>query len=480
MLGAILGDIIGSPYEAQQNNIHSTDFPLFTDKSQFTDDTVMTAAVGLGLMDSWGMDDEGVKESLAMNMRSLGRSYPARGYGGHFQAWILVNGAPPYGSFGNGSAMRVSAAGWLYRTLDETLHAAELTAVVTHNHPEGIKGAKAIAAAIFLARARCEKQDIRNYLMREFKYDLTTSVKEYRKSAKYSVTCQDTVPMALAAFFEGSGFVDTIRKAVSMGGDSDTIAAMAGSIAEAYYGIPENLEKEAYRRLDDRLGKIVAQFHSFYYQNSGRQEDGWQAAVYYNPDNDITDMAGLEQAITAFYQTDGQKPPKPDAVFDELLELMNENANILIPVRQPSRDLSREKRSGGVEVQCIADNDGNIMMPLFTSQKNLGARNEYVLTTDIDGYFQSLLGSEGIYGIIINPFGENFVLTRDVVRYLVEKQETIRDQVEKQAMKDQAAAYGKEEKKNVLSVGKQVDPDASREDVPEDFVPDEGEPEFRG
>lgn len=482
MLGAILGDIIGSPYERPENNIHNTDFPLFSDRSTFTDDTVMTCAVAQGLMESYGSDDDSVKHSLTMNMHALGRAYPARGYGDRFQAWIMMNNAGPYQSYGNGSAMRVSAAGWLYRTLEDTLHAAKLTAEVTHNHPEGIKGAQAIAAAIFLARARCEKQDIRNYIMRDFGYDLTPSLKDYRQKAPYSVTCQVTVPEALTAFFEGNGFLDTIRKAVSIGGDSDTIAAMAGSIAESYYGIPENLEKEVYRRLDDRLGKIVVDFHQFYYTHSGVPENGWQDKVFYNPDPEIAAMKPLEESIQEFYHHDSHVREKPDIVFDEIVKLMDQDANILISVRQPSQNLEREKRNGGVEVQCIADNQGNILMPMFTSKEMLSSRNDYVMTTGINGFLQTLLDADNVYGIIINPFGDNFVLNKAAVRFLIEKQKTIHEQEEKAKLREQAAAGTTEQDsgRKTLSVDKQVDPNVSKEDVPEGFAPEEGEPEFKG
>ncbi|MBQ2016649.1 MAG: ADP-ribosylglycohydrolase family protein, partial [Clostridia bacterium] len=188
MLGAIIGDIVGSPYEFDENNIKTTNFPLFTDKSVFTDDTVMTVAVARALMDTYGADDDIIENALTMQMRALGRNYPGRGYGGMFQAWLLVDTAEAYNSFGNGSAMRVAAAGWLYRTLEETLHAAELTARVTHNHPEGIKGAQAVAAAIFLARLRLPKDDIRAYLSRAFGYDLTRTLKQIRPGYKMDET----------------------------------------------------------------------------------------------------------------------------------------------------------------------------------------------------------------------------------------------------------------------------------------------------
>ena len=305
MLGAIVGDIVGSPYEFDENNIKTTKFPLFTDKSVFTDDTVMTVAVARALMDTYGSDDATIENALTMQMRALGRNYPARGYGGMFQAWLLVDTAEAYNSYGNGSAMRVAAAGWLYRTLEETLHAAELTARVTHNHPEGIKGAQAIAAAIFLARLHLPKDDIRAYLSKTFEYDLTRTLKEIRPTYKMDETCQGSVPEAITAFLEGNGFVDVIRKAVSIGGDSDTIACMAGSIAEAYYGIPEQVEKDTFQRLTPDLSATVLKFRRFYLDNSGTPLPGWEESVYYNPDEVLKGLKNLEFAISEFYIKSG-------------------------------------------------------------------------------------------------------------------------------------------------------------------------------
>lgn len=480
MLGAILGDIIGSPYEQKENNIRTTDFPLFSDQSTFTDDTVMTAAVAQGLMDSYQREDDVVSNTLTMQLRAFGRSYPARGYGELFQAWIIADGAPAYQSFGNGSAMRVSAAGWLYPTLEETLHAAKLTAEVTHNHPEGIRGAQTIAAAIFLARAGCEKQDIRNYLMRKFGYDLTKSVREYRAAHIYSTTCQDTVPEALAAFFEGNGFVDVVRRAVSMGGDSDTIAAMAGSVAEAYFGIPENLEREAYRRLDRNLGDVVRRFHAFYFQNDCRPKDSWQAEVFYNPE--LKGLKKLETAIDEFYERSGNGALQPDLVFEEFIKLMDSNTEVLVTVRKPSQNLEREKRSGGVEIECISDNQGHIMMPLFTDPSQLGKQSDYVLTIGVSDLINTLRGSSQIYGLIINPYGSNFVITKETAEYLVMKQEALEDQREREAVRSaarkEAGQAGPKKVPKTLNVGKSIDPDTTREEVPADFVPDGEEPKW--
>ena len=262
MLGAIFGDIVGSVYEF--NNTHDYNFPLLSKESRPTDDTCMTLAVAKALMESYGKDDDTVRTAVIKNMREIGSCYPNIGYGGMFYCWLWDEDPRPYYSFGNGSAMRVSAAGWLYSTMEETLHAAELTAEVTHNHQEGIKGAKAVAAAIFLGRAGWRKEKIAEYITRTFDYDLSRTLDEIRPGYGFNATCQGSVPEAIIAFMEGKDFEDVIRKAVSLGGDSDTIACMAGAIAEAYYGMPEEYRKETLNRLDDTLRKIVCEYKDFY------------------------------------------------------------------------------------------------------------------------------------------------------------------------------------------------------------------------
>lgn len=423
MLGAIVGDIVGSPYEFDENNIKTTKFPLFTDKSVFTDDTVMTVAVARALMDTYGSDDATIENALTMQMRALGRNYPARGYGGMFQAWLLVDTAEAYNSYGNGSAMRVAAAGWLYRTLEETLHAAELTARVTHNHPEGIKGAQAIAAAIFLARLHLPKDDIRAYLSKTFEYDLTRTLKEIRPTYKMDETCQGSVPEAITAFLEGNGFVDVIRKAVSIGGDSDTIACMAGSIAEAYYGIPEQVEKDTFQRLTPDLSATVLKFRRFYLDNSGTPLPGWEESVYYNPDEVLKGLKNLEFAISEFYIKSGSGKMEPQPVLDEIAELLKKDEVALITVQAPSQSLKYSTSADAVQVQCINDSDGHLLLPIFTSKNQVssGGPELYCMTDSIRNILESSLAADNLYGVIINPFGQNFLLDKKNVRLLVQQ-----------------------------------------------------------
>ena len=259
MYGAISGDMIGAPYEFDRGS-KTKDFPLFDKGSHFTDDTVMTVAVAEALMDSTGKPDEEVKKALIASMLKWGHRYPHSGYGGMFRRWLGKKDPKPYWSCGNGSAMRVSAAGWLFDTLEDTRRYAKLTAEVTHNHPEGIKGAEAVASAIFLARDGASKDEIRDYIVSEFGYDLSRTCDEIRPGYHHVETCQQTVPEAVTAFMEGTDFEDVIRTAVSLGGDCDTLTCIAGSMAEAYYGIPDEIRDECRKRLPEDMLAVVDRF----------------------------------------------------------------------------------------------------------------------------------------------------------------------------------------------------------------------------
>ena len=259
MYGAILGDMIGAPYEFDRSN-KTKDFPLFVGESHFTDDTVMTVAVAEALLDSPGADDESIKAALVQSMRKWGRRYHRAGYGRRFITWLWAEEPEPYGSYGNGSAMRVSSAGWLCDGMEETRRHARLTAEVTHNHPEGIKGAEAAAAAIYMARSGAAKEEIKEYIVREFGYDLSRTCDEIRPGYHHVESCQETVPEAITAFLEGTDFEDVIRTAVSLGGDCDTLTCIAGSIAEAFYGVPDSLVSECRKRLPDDMIEVVDRF----------------------------------------------------------------------------------------------------------------------------------------------------------------------------------------------------------------------------
>ena len=259
MLGAIIGDIVGSPYEFNEYNIKTTDFPLFSEESEITDDTIMTLAVAQGLMNG-KKDPQKTYDEITKYMQKLGNEYPYMSYGYNFQGWLCSDNPKPYNSYGNGSAMRVASVAWFFDNLDDVEKFAEISALPTHNHPEGIKGAQAVASAIFLARSGKTKSEIKNYIVKKYNYDLSKTCDEIRPTYHHVESCQETVPQAIAAFLEGNDFEEVIRLAVSLGGDSDTLTAIAGSIAEAYYPIPEDIKERALKFLDDDLIKIYNQF----------------------------------------------------------------------------------------------------------------------------------------------------------------------------------------------------------------------------
>jgi ADP-ribosylglycohydrolase len=249
MMGAIAGDIIGSVHEG--TGTKTKRFPLFGPYHRFTDDTVLTIAVAESIL----------RESDLVNaLHEYFHRYPGAGYGGLFIDWALRRCREPYGSWGNGSAMRVSPVGFAYDGLDDVMHHAERTAAVTHNHPEGIRGAQATAVAIYLARTGSDKSTIRQHLVDVFGYDLSTSLNAIREHYEFDVSCQGSVPQSILAFLEAVDFEDAIRNAISLGGDADTMACIAGGIAEAYWGVPEEIERRALNYLDGRLRQVVDEF----------------------------------------------------------------------------------------------------------------------------------------------------------------------------------------------------------------------------
>lgn len=256
MIGAIIGDIVGSRFE--WNNHRSKNFEFFHPDCRFTDDTVMTIAVAAAIMNANG-DLYRLPDEATKSMQELGKCYSNCGFGGKFRKWIYYDNPHPYNSYGNGAAMRVSACGYAARSLDEAKTLALAVTGVTHNHIEGFKGAEAVAVAAYLARTGTSMADIREYVTTNY-YPLDFTLDDIRPTYQFDSSCQGSVPQALEAFFESTSFEDAIRNAISIGGDSDTIAAITGSIAEAYYGVPANLRKSASMLLDHHLFEILQKF----------------------------------------------------------------------------------------------------------------------------------------------------------------------------------------------------------------------------
>ena len=260
MIGAIVGDIAGSLYEF--HNIKTRDFTIFADyygrRARPTDDSVMTLAVMQALLDA-ADNPSALPAAAVRRMQEFGRRYPYAGYGGAFRHWLVDPDPEPYNSWGNGAAMRVSGCGWAGKTLEEALAFSDAVTGVTHNHPEGLKGARAVTAAIFLLRTGTSMTDVRSHICENY-YPLDFTLDEIRPSYDFDVSCQGSVPQALEAFFEADSFESTIRNAVSIGGDSDTIAAIAGAVAGARWGVPDDLRAEALARLDEFQRRTVEEF----------------------------------------------------------------------------------------------------------------------------------------------------------------------------------------------------------------------------
>ena len=257
IIGAICGDIIGSSREFRPQK--TKDFSLYDGYSTFTDDTVMTLAIA-----SWLIKDKSSKEVLISEIRKFGLKYPNAGYGGMFMNWLNQDNPEPYGSWANGSAMRVSPVSWVADSLEESQKLAKMSAIVTHNHPEGIKGALATNDAIYLARNSFTKEKIKKHIEDNYRYDLNRKLDDIRSDYKFDVSCKGSVPESIICFLEAKDYEDTIRNAVSLGGDADTQAAIAGGIASAYWDVPSKIAARGIKRLDYNLLEVFLEFREKY------------------------------------------------------------------------------------------------------------------------------------------------------------------------------------------------------------------------
>ena len=401
MYGAILGDMIGSPYEFDRGK-KTKEFPLFTRESKFTDDTVMTIAVGEALLNTIGGTDEEIRDAVTAGMRIWGKKYPWAGYGQRFFRWLGSRDPKPYGSYGNGSAMRVSAAGWLFDTLEETRHAAKLTSEVTHNHPEGTKGAEATACAIFLARTGSSKEDIRQYIVKEFDYDLSRSCDEIRPGYYHVESCQQTVPEAITAFLEGESFEDVIRTAVSLGGDCDTLTCIAGSIAEAFYGVPDELIRECRKRLPKDMLYVLDRFKQ-------------KVDPFHDPFLDGNES--IEEAIHAYRENSTKETLS--GVLNAIMKRASKDGHFMIPV---------EVSEGEAEyiLRTVETNDGKAWHAVFTTRPEYEKGPESAILSNFIYQTMEAFLDSGSPGCIINPWGESFILTRDLMQdmFIVEHGET--------------------------------------------------------
>ena len=394
MIGAILGDMIGSPYEFDRSP-KTKEFPLFSKYSQFTDDSVMTVAVADALLSAMGKTDDEIKAALVESMQKWGQKYPDAGYGGMFYRWLRSKQPEPYGSYGNGSAMRVSAAGWLYDTMEETRHIARLTAEVTHNHPEGTKGAEATASAIFMARKGSNKEDIRAYIIQEFGYDLSRTCDQIRPTYHHVESCQQTVPEAITAFLEGTNFEDVIRTAVSLGGDCDTLTCIACGIAEAFYDVPKEMLLECKKRLPDDMLEVITRFMDC------------RKSSFHDPF-----LAGnelIEEAIDRFYMDSCKKSLV--GVLEAIRQRMHADGHFMFPVVTSDDGKSFAFRT-------VQMKDGKEWVAAFTSpaEHEKGEPSE-IVSNFIDIMLKEALTSDHS-GFIINPWGKSFMLAKELIQMI--------------------------------------------------------------
>lgn len=415
MYGAILGDIIGSPFEFDRGD-KTKDFKLFSRRSHFTDDSVMTLAVCEALL-KVGQDAtvKEIEDAVITSMQSWGRRYPHEGYGGYFRCWLTARHPEPYNSFGNGSAMRVSAAGWLYDSLEKTRVVAKATANVTHNHPEGIKGEEATASAIFMARNGSSKEEIKKYIENEFHYDLNRTLDEIRPSFHMHETCQKTVPEAIIAFLEAKDFEDAIRNAVSLGGDTDTLGAITGSIAEAYFGIPEALRSECRNRINKDMRDVVDTFYSLV-----RKDD--------SPNTNQM----IEKAINQYYVHNDKEGMI--LFMNMMINAMNQGGEFIVPYITKNPFLSKEQINSisigdtfaldhdvKLKMETVKDASGIEWLGVFTSTEEMhkGSCGNVQINQSILSILRLALDLEEINGIVINPFGKYMQISKAMILLLI-------------------------------------------------------------
>ena len=414
--GAILGDIIGSPFEFDRGD-KTKDFKLFSRRSHYTDDSVMTLAVCEALL-KVGQDAtvKEIEDAVITSMQSWGRRYPHAGYGGYFRRWLTACHPEPYNSFGNGSAMRVSAVGWLYDSLENTRTVAKAIANVTHNHPEGIKGAEATASAIFMARNGSSKEEIKKYIENEFHYDLNRTLNEIRPSYHMDETCQKTVPEAIIAFLEAKDFEDAIRNAVSLGGDTDTLGAITGSIAEAYYRIPEWLMTECRKRINRDMRVVLDDFND----------------ALSNQDDFPDSNKMIEDAIDQYYvqnNNDGML-----VFMKTLLISIEQGGELVVPYITTHSILSEEQLNSinigdaftlnhdvKLKLETVKDVKGNEWMGVFTSTNEMhkGSSGNVQINQSILSILKSVLDLEEVNGIVINPFGKHIQISKNMIALLI-------------------------------------------------------------
>lgn len=420
--GAILGDIIGSRFEFDRGG-KTKDFELFTSRDSFTDDTAMTIAIGDGLLNA-GIDADikTIKTEIIKSMQDWGHRYPGAGYGGRFYSWLFHEKNPkPYGSWGNGSAMRVSAVGWLYDSLERTREVARATAEVTHNHPEGIKGAECTAAVMYLARTGATKEEINDYVIKEFGYDYSETLDEMRKRHEHVESCMDSLPKALRSFFDGDSYEDVVRNAVSLGGDTDTLAAIAGAMAEAMYGMPVEILVTGKDYLPDDMIEILGRFDKAIGRSVDRTNP-YENNKYIKMAADMVRKSGEKEAFLVLLDvlrvrlTEEGEAPTPMVDKNGVMNAIDLSSLVMGKEFKLEEDLR-------LTIDKIKDSDGNIWVPLYTDNDEIDKGNTPNIRVNmaIEVLLDEAVRYEESKGLVVNPFGDPITVPKEIVKLLLDE-----------------------------------------------------------
>ena len=420
MFGAIIGDIIGSKFEFDRGP-KSKEFKLFTKRDKFTDDTVMTCAVAEALLQAGDADEKTFKKTLIQSMKKWGRRYPYAGYGGRFIGWVLGDDTKPYGSYGNGSAMRVSPVGWYYNTMEKTREVARWTAEVTHNHPEGIKGAETVAAAIFMARHVASVREIRDYIETEFGYNLKRTLAEIAPQYHHVEDCMHSVPEAITCFLEGKDYEDTIRNVMYIGGDTDTLGAIAGAIAEAAYGISMDIMTTGRTYLEEDINNLMEEFYMKLCELSDEDAD---------EEIDLKDLKALiDKALDSRDNDDFIR------VCVELISLTHMKEQAYTQMRDvtgATRVINEETAVCGAKFTLDEDlrlrfhyvlNDRREnWIALFTDKEERDKSTDARITinVNIEDILREGLRCDIVTGVVINPFGRPLALDKANLKMVLE------------------------------------------------------------
>jgi len=383
----------------------------------------MTIAVAEALMDA-GKDagEEEIKNNLIKAMKEWGNKYPKAGYGGRFRQWLFTDRTKPYNSYGNGSGMRVSPVGWLYDTIEHTREVARWTSEVTHNHPEGIKGAESTAAAIFLARNGASKEEIRDYIEKEFGYDLSRTLDEIRPTYEHVEDCMRTMPEAFECFLEAESYEECVRNVMYIGGDTDTLAAIAGAVAEAFWGIPVSIVIKGKEYITGDINEVIDRFNetvhgserdpedtSGYENNRGIKEAAAQAGLT----NGVDEKFNVLKALHLRVAEDGEAPMPMVDVNNAFGSLDPDNIKM-----GETFSLGQELR---LRMDTVMDEDGNEWYPLYTDEEEVNKQptTNVIINASIKVILETALNSDKVQGVVINPFSEKMILSKKAVEIIL-------------------------------------------------------------